>query len=265
MPYPKATEEDVASFWEHGFIVVPDAIDPVDLDVLIVHCDEILEKKETMAFDWAWEKGTPREQREFKIVQSSPTRSWPELNQSQFRAWAIEFASALMRQPLEFWYDQFLAKPPGNSAPTLWHQDEGYWGRNLDERGITCWMPMHDVDVTNGCMHFIDGGHKLGVLTHRQPDNVQSDLLTCDPPDDGNGRACPLKLGGVTFHHGKTPHMTPRQHDRAVAPDPDPAPARRRHRGRRRSLSVEGLRQPVHRRAHSRRNRDSVEPKNSTA
>ena len=73
MPYPTATERDIASFWEHGFIVVPDAIDPVDLDTLIVHCDEILEKKETMAFDWAWEKGTPREKREFKIVQSSPT------------------------------------------------------------------------------------------------------------------------------------------------------------------------------------------------
>ena len=68
MPYPTATEKDVTSFWEHGFMVVRDAIDPVDLETLIVHCDEILEKKDTMAFDWAWEKGTPREKREFKIV-----------------------------------------------------------------------------------------------------------------------------------------------------------------------------------------------------
>jgi ectoine hydroxylase-related dioxygenase (phytanoyl-CoA dioxygenase family) len=90
----------------------------------------------------------------------------------------------------------------------LWHQDEGYWGRNLDERGITCWMPMHDVDPQNGCMHFIDGGHKLGVLEHRQPDDVQSDLLYCEP-DESKAVACPLRLGGVTFHHGKTPHMTP--------------------------------------------------------
>ena len=97
MPYPKATKNDVASFWEHGFIVVPDAIDPVELDVLMTHCDEILEKKETMAFDWAWEKGTPRDKREFKIVQASPTRYWPEIGQSKFRLWAIEYASALMR------------------------------------------------------------------------------------------------------------------------------------------------------------------------
>ena len=70
-------------------------------------------------------------------------------------------------------------------------------------------MPFHDVDVANGCMHFIDGGHKLGVLPHRQPDHVQSDLLRCDPADDETVVACPIKLGSVTFHHGKTPHMTP--------------------------------------------------------
>jgi len=206
--YPKATQKDVAFFAEHGYIVVEDAIDPAELKSLIEHCDEILAKKETMAYDWAWEKGTPRDQREFKIVQASPTRYWPEINDSTFRKWAIEFASALMGKPLEFWYDQFLAKPPGKSAPTMWHQDEGYWGRNLDERGITCWMPFHDVDVKNGCMHFVDGGHKLGVLTHHQPDHVQSDLLTCDLPATAKIVPCPIKLGSVTFHHGKTPHMT---------------------------------------------------------
>jgi ectoine hydroxylase-related dioxygenase (phytanoyl-CoA dioxygenase family) len=112
-----------------------------------------------------------------------------------------------MRQPCEFWYDQFLGKPPGEGVATPWHQDEGYWGRNLDERGITCWMPLHDVDASNGCMHFIAGGHLDGVLPHRQPEHVQSDLLFCDV-DASREVACPLTLGSVTFHHGKTPHMT---------------------------------------------------------
>ena len=92
--------------------------------------------------------------------------------------------------------------------PTRWHQDEGYWGRLLDDRGITCWMPFHDVDPTNGCMHFIDGGHRDGVLEHANAAEVQSDLLEC-APDESRAVACPLKLGGVTFHHSKTPHMTP--------------------------------------------------------
>jgi len=207
MTYPVATEDDVRFFEAHGWIQIDAAIDPVDLEELMADCEEILEHKETMAYDWAWEKGTPKEQREFKLVQASPTRQFPELNDARFRVWAGEFASALMRRNMEFWYDQFLAKPPQRGARTYWHQDEGYWGRNLDDKGVTCWMPFHDVDVGNGCMHFIDGGHLDGILVHRQPEGVASDLLLCEP-DESRTVPRPMKLGGVTFHHSKTPHMT---------------------------------------------------------
>ncbi len=207
MAYPTATLEQVRSFNEHGFLVVPDAIEPSDLAHLMQCCDIILNKKEKMAFDWAWSADLSREEREFRIVQSSPSIYFPELASARYRAWAIAFAGALMGRPLEFWYDQFLGKPPGRSATTPWHQDEAYWGRNLDERGITCWMPFHDVDAANGCMHFIDGGHRDGILPHAQPAGIQSDLLVCHP-DESRQLVCPLRLGGVTFHHGKMPHMT---------------------------------------------------------
>ena len=207
MRYPQATPDQVAFFHEHGWIRVDDVVDPADLGVLVARCEQILEHKEKLAFDWAWEQGKSLAEREFKILQSSPTMIWPDINESRFRAWAIAFGAALLGRPVEFWYDQFLAKPPRKGATTHWHQDEAYWGRNLDDRGITCWMPLHDVDVSNGCMHFIDGGHRDGILEHRRPGDVQSDLLLCEP-DVSRAIACPLRLGGVTFHHGKTPHMT---------------------------------------------------------
>ena len=72
---------------------------------------------------------------------------------------------------------------------------------------MTCWIPLHDVDVRNGCMHFTDRGHLDGVLTHRQVAGVQSDLLTCDV-DESRTIVCPIRRGSVTFHHSKTPHMT---------------------------------------------------------
>src|SRR5204862_7991436 len=170
-------------------------------------CEEIIRRKDELEVDCAWQKGEARDGRDFKILQSIPTRHFPEINDSRFRAWRIEFPSALMRRPVEFWYDQFLAKAPGKNAPTPWHQDEGYWGRNLDDAGITCWMPFHDVGEENGCMRFVDGGHRDGVLEHRQPDNVQSDLLYCSP-DESRAVTCPVRRGTVTFHHSKTPHMT---------------------------------------------------------
>ncbi len=57
-------------------------------------------------------------------------------------------------------------------------------------------------------MHFIDGGHRDGILDHQQAPDVQSDLIFCEP-DEARTVPCPIPVGSVTFHHGKTPHMTP--------------------------------------------------------
>jgi ectoine hydroxylase-related dioxygenase (phytanoyl-CoA dioxygenase family) len=208
MSHPDCSDAQVAAFREHGFVVVEDAVEPAEIAEVTRRCQPILDHKEKLAFDWAWEKGTSREQRAFRIVQGSPTMVWKEIAGTAFRRWMIAFGSALMGREVEFWYDQFLAKPPGEGAPTDWHQEEGYWGRNLDDRGLTCWMPLVDVDARNGCMHFVDGGHRDGVLEHRQPEHVQSDLLFCEP-DLSRQVACPIRAGSVTFHHSKTPHMTP--------------------------------------------------------
>ena len=207
MTYPRPTQEQLDFFNEHGWIVVKDAIPQAALDELESHCDSILSEKEKLAFDWAWDVKEDKDKRSFRIVQGFMSMNWPELKDLPYRAWMTRFASALMGSEQEFWYDQFLAKPPEGSLPTYWHQDEGYWGKNLWDRGITCWVPLQDVDERNGCMHFIDGGHTQGVLTHRIVDGMQSDILVCEV-DAAKTIACPIRRGSVTFHHSKTPHMT---------------------------------------------------------
>ena len=208
MPFPEATAEQIERFRRHGWLVVEGAIPGADLDLLEERCEKILREPARFANDWAWDANEPREARSFKIVQSSPSFVWREIADQPYRLWLTAFGAALMGTQMSFWYDQFLAKPPGRSAPTDWHQDEGYWGRNLFDRGVTCWIPLQDVDPVNGCMHFIDAGHLDGVLTHRLVEGVASDLLVCDV-DERRAVAAPIRRGSVTFHHSKTPHMTP--------------------------------------------------------
>lgn len=207
MAYPKPTHAQVEFFQTHGWLVVQNAIPARDLDRLETECDQVLRDKDHLAADWAWDAGEELDKRSFRIVQAFLGWVRPEVAGFAHRPWLTEFGSALMKRRLEFWYDQFLGKPPEESVPTYWHQDEGYWGRNLFDKGITCWIPLHDVDSTNGCMHFIDRGHLDGVLTHRLVEGVQSDLLTCDV-DESRMVVCPIARGSVTFHHSKTPHMT---------------------------------------------------------
>ncbi len=208
MSYPAPTRAQMDFYNEHGWLVVEDAIPHAALDELALHCERIINEKETLANDWAWDAKESREQRSFRIVQGSPRKVWPEIAEQPFRKWLTDFGSALMGFEMEFWYDQFLAKPPSKSSFTYWHQDEGYWGRRLADKGMTCWIPLHDVDIRNGCMHFVDRGHHEGVLTHRLVEGMLSDIIMCDV-DEACVVAAPIARGSVTFHHSKTPHMTP--------------------------------------------------------
>jgi ectoine hydroxylase-related dioxygenase (phytanoyl-CoA dioxygenase family) len=206
-PYPVASDEQVAFFREHGWIVVKDALPQAELDLLEAFCDQLLEAKEALAKDWAWDASESLDERSFRIVQSSPSFLWRDIREQPYRKWLAAFGSALLGREEAFWYDQFIGKPPGKSAPTAWHQDEAYWGRNLDDRGVTCWIPLQRVDAVNGCMHFIDRGHRLGVLQHHPVPGLQSDQIMCEP-DEADMVVCPIERGDVTFHHSKTPHMT---------------------------------------------------------
>lgn len=208
MHYPLPSADDLARFAEEGFLVVQDAIDPQELDALTRMGQEMIERpRDEKTKDWDWRKGEALEQRVYRIVQSSVDRFYPWLTTSRFRVWAARFGGLLMNQDMEFWYEQFLGKPPGIGAATPWHQDEAYWGRTLWDRGVTCWTAFHHVGPENGCMHFVRGGHRQ-MLEHRNPPQMASDLLVCDVPADAEVVACPIDAGTVTFHHSRMPHMT---------------------------------------------------------
>ena len=112
MTYPAPTAEHVAFYRDHGWLVVEDAFHHADLDELGRRCERIIEEKETLANDWAWDAKESKDQRSFRIVQGSPAKVWPEIADQPYRRWLTSFGSTLMDIEMEFWYDQFLAKPP---------------------------------------------------------------------------------------------------------------------------------------------------------
>ena len=77
-----------------------------------------------------------------------------------------------------------FSKDGGSPAETPWHQDESYWPDLPDKRALSFWsernefphvhhlsyngrFPMEDASVENGCMWFVPGSHKRGLLPHR--------------------------------------------------------------------------------------------------
>jgi ectoine hydroxylase-related dioxygenase (phytanoyl-CoA dioxygenase family) len=100
-------------------------------------------------------------------------------------------------------------KQPGGRRYVSWHQDAQYYALEPMEV-VNAWVALTDATPENGCLGFIPGSHRDGLLRHanrRAPDNMLSQGQTIDPPVDGSLAVLgPLRAGQASLHHGYTIH-----------------------------------------------------------
>jgi ectoine hydroxylase-related dioxygenase (phytanoyl-CoA dioxygenase family) len=92
-----------------------------------------------------------------------------------------------------------------------WHQDSGYFAQHCDTQLIiTCWVPLVDANVANGCMQILPRVHRGQVAKHHTGGNagflVIKDEDLPDDPHKAITAACPR--GGVVFMTNRTPHCS---------------------------------------------------------
>lgn len=206
------SKDEVAFFKENGFL----AVERITSDEEIAWLRRIYEH----IFDPAnaGQPGGPVDRSGVQIPEARgklrqsffPEIQFPEILQSAFVQNARKYAAALLDVDagrLTSW-GHMIQKEPGGRAAT-WHQDHAYWQPEFDYYALGVWMPMHDVSIEMGAMQFIPGSHKLGLLRHRQEDDPSENVLCVDEKVDfSKAVACPLKMGGATFHHSETLHYT---------------------------------------------------------
>jgi phytanoyl-CoA hydroxylase len=114
----------------------------------------------------------------------------------------VELAADLIGDDVRFYWDQAVYKKPEPAREFPWHQDNGY---NFIEpqQYLTCWIPLTDATVENGCPWVVPGMHRLGTLEHWWTDEGWRCLE--DAPD-----AIPVevKAGSVVVFSSLTPHRT---------------------------------------------------------
>jgi ectoine hydroxylase-related dioxygenase (phytanoyl-CoA dioxygenase family) len=105
--------------------------------------------------------------------------------------------------------DQVFLKPAHCGSPKPLHQDNSYFRVMPHTAGVTCWMAVDDATIENGCMGYIPGSHKLGLLPHKQ---IAAAHLTPEREDFGPEVRVPVKAGSCIFHHLLVLHSSPANH-----------------------------------------------------
>lgn len=117
----------------------------------------------------------------------------------------LDVVHSLLGPNIKIYVDQTLCKPPrlGSAKPP--HQDSAYWTSIDPPNLVICWMALDDATEENGCMRFIPGSHKLGVVEHKRLEDFRVE----DEKVDYASEVCvPLKAGGCSFHHSLALHRT---------------------------------------------------------
>ncbi len=97
-----------------------------------------------------------------------------------------------------------------------WHQDKSYWPDANSNPVITCWIPLVDSTLENGCLHLIPGTHRKRVIAHHQETYSGTGFLAL-PENEINGRkivALPMSAGSAIFFNDRLLHSsTPNNSD----------------------------------------------------
>ncbi len=121
----------------------------------------------------------------------------------------IAILREMLGAPLRIYGSHLFAKPARVGTVVPPHQDMPYWPFDPPEM-ISAWIALDDSTIENGCVRFIAGSHKFGVLAH-EPSGVVGNSLALLP--DPRVQALPerpveVRRGSVVLHHCLTAHRS---------------------------------------------------------
>lgn len=209
------SDDDVASFWEHGYFLSPPIVPEHVLDEALRGMDRFYAgdldapfpgRTRYDEYDWRPEHGDVLRKNDYAslmVVELGALVRYPLI--------AATAARLVGAEAIRLWHDQLLFKPPErtpSSGNVGWHTDRQYWHTCTADDMLTAWVPLVDVDERLGPLTFVDGSHRW---PETQLDFFDGDLEAGErrfrEGRDGVQKiSAPLRRGQVSFHHCRTIH-----------------------------------------------------------
>lgn len=225
------TAPELAQFLDDGYVVKRQVFSPGELEPLRAAMNEIVaHEAERLQREGALENTFPDEPFETRLARIR--NASPAAGNAIYRA-IIGKSGGGYSGPAIF---QMIAHPPllaciesivgpeivassvyrirpkmpgfeGTEVP--WHQDSGYFMAHCDNQMIvTCWVPLVDATVENGCLWVQPKTHKNGVFTHHTRPGKGYLVIAEDDLPPVESFPIEMRAGDVLFLTNITPHCS---------------------------------------------------------
>jgi hypothetical protein len=202
----KLTEDQLEFFNEHGYLAGIKMLDEWQIDALCKQLSEIADPAHP-AHHLFYEFHT-NESSDPDSVLFHSLGHWRIAEGFHDVLWNPVFVQAasqlLGNVSVRFWHDQLFCKPAHHGGVVAWHQDYSYWTCTTPMQHLTCWVALDDATKENGCLHYIPGSHKWGLLDRPELAGDMDGLikyLSDRQKAEFKPIAIELKKGYCTFHH----------------------------------------------------------------
>jgi ectoine hydroxylase-related dioxygenase (phytanoyl-CoA dioxygenase family) len=208
----KISDEQIAFFHEHGYLPNVKILEDWHVDQLNEELEEIQHPEHPLNhlfYEFASNESTDQNTVLFhslghwRITEGFHDVLWSP-------AFVVAASQLLGNNSVRFWHDQLFCKPAKHGGVVAWHQDYSYWTRTQPMRHLTCWVALDDANIDNGCIHYIPGSHRWGLLDKPElagdMEGINAYLSESQKKEFVHKVPVELPRGYATFHHPLTVH-----------------------------------------------------------
>ncbi|MBA3708979.1 MAG: phytanoyl-CoA dioxygenase family protein [Planctomycetes bacterium] len=219
LPIAAITNEQVRSYVDDGFLVVPDLVSQADVARLRADTAALARGKypckslQPMPADT-----TDQQVLEKLLCIHQPHHISPVIREFVSHPGIVGVLSRIIGAHLAHWngavkcmQSMLFIKPPGKQGQA-WHQDELYIPTR-DRSLCGAWIALDDASESNGCLRVIPGSHRDGFLFDQGPHGNDQEFDFASEShgfDQSREILVPAKAGSVVFFNGYLLHRSKR-------------------------------------------------------
>lgn len=232
-------ETTLRTFEEQGYVILRGVIEPAAVQAARIEMEALVEEHaaKLLAAGRIGDplKGEPFETRLYRLYENcldiAPKSFRRELHRPGlfpvfFHPKVLDVVETFLGGEIRL-YPNYTTRPKfpeWEGTQVLWHQDGGYTERvaNQDDgavadlRMVNVWTPLVPARVANGCMQFIPGTHKLGVVPHTKKQHYLEIADEVLRPRLAQAVDIELDPGDVVLFHNLLFHQGQPNHTRTI-------------------------------------------------